>query len=115
MTEVWALGLIFTAMIIGGFGSIYLKKGANKMKLSLEGTIKNKTLATGISLYIISSVFYTISLRGGHLSILYPLVSLSYVFICFLSIKMLAERMNRWKWMGIACILVGVTLIGLGS
>jgi uncharacterized membrane protein len=115
MTELWAVGLILTATVIGGFGSVFLKKGADRLELNLKDTVGNTTLIKGITLYVVSSVFYIISLRGGELSILYPLVSLSYAWICLLSIKLLGEHMNMWKWAGIAFIFVGVSFIGLGS
>ena len=115
MTEIWAVCLILSATLIGGYGSVFLKRGADKLKLTLKDTLGNSYLIKGISLYVFSSVFFIIVLRGGELSVLYPLVSLSYVWVCLFSIKFLGEKMNNWKWAGVAFILVGVTLIGLGS
>ncbi|MFH1402720.1 MAG: EamA family transporter [Candidatus Altiarchaeota archaeon] len=115
MTEIWAVGLILTATVIGGFGSVFLKQGADKLKLNIKGILFNKMLIKGVSLYTFSSVFFITGLRGGELSVLYPLVSLSYVWVCIFSIKFLGERMNKWKWTGVLFILLGVSLIGLGS
>jgi len=55
------------------------------------------------------------ALRGGDLSVLYPFVSLSYIWVMLLSIKMLGEKMTKLKWLGILLIISGVSLIGLGS
>jgi uncharacterized membrane protein len=55
------------------------------------------------------------ALQGGELSVLYPLVSLGYVWVCLLSIRFLGERMNSVKWTGVAFIVAGVALIGVGG
>ena len=58
---------------------------------------------------------YIFALKGADLSVLYPLVSTSYVWTVVFSQKLLGEKMNKYKWIGIAAILLGVSLIGLGT
>jgi multidrug transporter EmrE-like cation transporter len=38
---------------------------------------------------------------------------LSYGVVAILSIFLLDEKMNALKWVGIACIIAGVSLIGI--
>jgi len=115
MTSLFAVSLVLIATIIGAFGALFLKYGAEKLTRSNKWTFINIRLVFGVFLYGLSSIFFLIALKNGELSVLYPLTSLSYVWISLLSIKMLNEKMNFFKWLGIAAILIGVSLIGLGS
>jgi uncharacterized membrane protein len=115
MAELWAAVVILLAAFLGSFGSLYFKKGADRLKLSLSGLLGNRDLLKGIVIYGSSTVLYVIGIKGGELSVLFPLVSTGYVWMCFLSIKYLGERMNALKWAGIGCIILGVSLIGLGQ
>jgi len=69
----------------------------------------------GAASTIANTVLFIPALRGGELSVLYPLVALVYVWVSLLSVRFLGEKMNPMKWLGIALILLGVTLIGLGA
>ncbi len=114
-TELWAIGLVIFATLIGAFGPILLKK-ASERKLSRIGSlIKNYYLFGGVSLYAVGTVLFIPALRGGDLSILYPFVSVAYIWVSLLSVKFLGEKMNKHKWGGIAFIILGVTFIGIGS
>ena len=114
-TAPFAIGLVLIATFIGAFGALFLKYGAEKMTRKSKLSFLNTRLLFGILLYGLSSVFFLIALKNGELSVLYPLTSLSYVWISLLSIKMLGEKMNFFKWLGITAILLGVSLIGFGS
>ena len=107
--------LVLFATFIGAFGALFLKYGANTMTRQRKLSFLNLRLLFGLFLYGLSSIFFLIALKNGELSVLYPLTSLSYIWISLLSIKMLHEKMNLYKWLGIAAILVGVSMIGLGS
>ena len=115
MTSLFAVILVFVATLIGAFGALYLKYGADKLTRTNKLTFINKRLIFGVVLYGLSSVFFLIALKNGELSVLYPLTSLSYIWISLLSIRLLNEKMNFYKWMGVASILAGVSFIGLGS
>jgi drug/metabolite transporter (DMT)-like permease len=56
-----------------------------------------------------------IAFRGGELSVLYPLIALSYVWVAILSKIFLGDMMNPFKWAGIIFIMAGVSLIGIGG
>jgi len=114
-TQFWAVALILFATVIGAFGSIYLKRGAEELEFNLKKLFKNMKLFYGLLLYGLSSVFFIVGLKGGELSILYPLVALSYVWISLLSVKILKEKMGFWKWLGVVLIVLGVGFIGIGG
>ncbi len=103
--------VIIFATLIGSIGALYLKKSANNFNLTLDGTIKNKNLLIGVLFYGLSSVFFIITLKFGPLSILYPVVATSYIWVALLSAKFLNERINLFKLLGILFIILGVVLI----
>jgi drug/metabolite transporter (DMT)-like permease len=115
MTELWAVFMVLLAAFLGSFGSLQFKKGANKLELNLASLMRNYDLIVGVVIYGISTIFYVIGIKGGELTVLFPLVSTGYIWVCLLSMKFLGETMNRLKWAGIGCIVLGVILIGLGS
>ena len=70
-------------------------------------------MLSGLFAYGLSTLIYIPALRGGELSVLYPIISLSFALVAILSGFLLGERMNWLKWGGIACIIAGVSFIGL--
>jgi len=114
-TELWAIGLVMFATLVGAFGPILLKKASAKKLSDIRSLMKNYHLIGGVGLYGVGTILFIPALRGGDLSILYPFVSLSYIWVSLLSVKFLGEKMNLIKWMGISLIIVGVSFIGIGS
>lgn len=115
MVELWSVGLVLLGCIVGSFGPIFLKKASETFGLSFKGLFRNKNLIIGILFYAFGTIVFIPALKGGELSVLYPLVATSYIFVSFYSIKLLKEKMNKYKWMGILLIILGVAFIGLGS
>ena len=114
-TQLWAIGLVITATLIGAFGPILLKKASAKRLSKLSSLATNYHLFGGVALYAIGTLLFIPALKGGDLSVLYPFVSLAYIWVSLLSVKFLGEKMDKFKWLGIALIIIGVTFIGLGS
>lgn len=114
-TQTWAILLVISATLVGAFGPILLKKASEKKLSNLKSLSTNYHLFGGIALYGLGTLLFIPALKGGDLSVLYPFVALSYIWVSLLSVKSLGEKMNRMKWMGIGLIILGVSLIGLGS
>ena len=113
MIDLWSIVLVLGATVVGAFGALLLKKGIDKH--SFRQLLTSSLLIIGFFLYGLSTVLYVVALRREELSVLYPLVSTSYVWTTALSIKFLGEKMNPWKYIGLAGIIIGVILIGVGS
>ena len=106
--------LVFVASVVGSFGAVFLKMGAGR----LNGTIAsflNSRLLIGVALYLGSSVFYAAGIKGGQLSVLYPMVSLGYIWTLAWSRIFFNEALTREKFVGLGLILVGVCFVGMGS
>jgi multidrug transporter EmrE-like cation transporter len=114
-----ALLLVTSCTIIGAFAQLLIKSGANALPghlgfdiASALAIITNLKVIAGYSLYGINTVLLVLALRHAELSILYPIIALTYVWVSLLSIFVLHEQMNWDRAIGIALIVFGVAVIG---
>ena len=110
-----SMSLVLTASVVGSFGAVFLKKGSVKVVGHSLLSFINPNLALGVALYLASSVFYGFGIKGGQLSVLYPMVSLGSIWTLIWSRIFFQEAITREKLFGLALILIGVTFVGLGS
>jgi drug/metabolite transporter (DMT)-like permease len=75
----------------------------------------NPRLALGVGLFLLSTVFYLMGIRHGELSVLYPMVSLGYVWTLVWSRLFFKEPLTGQKFAGLGLVLVGIMLLGLGN
>ena len=113
-TPVSSILLIFVASIIGSIGAVFLKMGAERLRYGIRHAL-NLKLAAGVGLFLGSSVFYLLGLRHGEVSVLFPMVSVSYVLGAIWSKIFFGEPFTKAKFLGLALILVGVVFVGLGK
>lgn len=106
--------LMFLASVVGSFGAVFLKLGSAKVTGSLW-SFCNTRLALGVGLYLGSSVFYVMGIKGGPVSVLYPMVSLGYIWTLLWARLFFGEALTRQKFLGLALILLGVFFVGMGS
>jgi len=110
------ISLVVTASFIGSFGAVFLKAGSHRLSLSDWRTVAfNWRLALGVGAFVLSSVFFVIGLRHGDLSVLYPMVSLGYIWTLLWSRIFFGEPFTRFKILGLVLILIGTTLLGIGN
>lgn len=111
--NVFAVVIALVSSVIGSFGAIYLKKGSAKYNISVSGFFMNPNFVFGGFLYLVSIFVFIFALRYEKVSILYPVIAMAYIWISLLSVFILKEKMNVWKWAGILLIIIGITFIGL--
>lgn len=114
-TQTWAITLVLLASFLGSLGPIMLKKASGKISLKINELIKNYYLIGGFLFYALGTVLFIPALKGGELSVLYPLVATTYIWVSLWSIMFLKEKMNMQKWFGVLLVIVGVIFIGLGA
>jgi drug/metabolite transporter (DMT)-like permease len=107
--------LVFGASVVGSFGMVFLKKGSATVKGTSLLSFVNPGVIIGVALFLGSSVFYTLGIKGGQLSVLYPMVSLGYIWALLWARLFFNEPLTRQKFYGLGLILVGVFLVGMGS
>ena len=114
-TPASSMGLVLTASFIGSFGAVFLKAGAGKLHRQLRTFLFNWQLALGVGMFLLSSFFFVLGVRKGELTILYPMVSLGYVWTLFWSRLFFKEPFTRFKFLGLGLILVGIVILNLGN
>lgn len=116
MNQLVLMAAMVVAAAFGATGQIMLNKGSQILKISPIGILSNPYLYAFAFFYgmgvIINLGAYKL---GGRVSIIYPVISLSYIFASFLAWKFLGETINGWTWLGTVIIVAGVGLIGYGA
>jgi drug/metabolite transporter (DMT)-like permease len=113
-TPVGSMLLVLVASFIGSFGAVMLKLGAVELNKGFWH-ILNAKLGAGVALFLASSYFFVAGIRHGELSVLYPMVSLGYIWTLLWARLIFKEAYTRQKFLGLALILLGVFFVGLGS
>ena len=112
--------MVFLCTLFGAAAQVLIKAGANNLQHAglaeaLLAAMTNVPLMIGYSLYGISTVLLVLALREGELSILYPVIALTYVWVTALSVFIFRESVNVFKLGGIGLIVIGVAILGRGS
>lgn len=113
-TPVSSILLVLVASLIGSFGAVFLKLGAAHLNRGFR-YILNWQLGFGVALFLGSSVPFVMGVRHGELSVLYPMVSLGYVWTLFWSKLFFNEPITKAKLGALAMILAGIVCIGVGG
>jgi drug/metabolite transporter (DMT)-like permease len=97
-----------------------IKLGANRLShaglvATAIGIFTIPTLFAGYCLYGIFTVLFVYALRHGELSILYPLIALSYVWVTITGVVAFHEVMNPLRVTGLVVIVAGVAVLGWGG
>jgi uncharacterized membrane protein len=107
--------LVFTCTILGAAAQILMKTGMTHFEPRLVALITNFPLILGYALYGINTLLLVLALRDGQLSLLYPVIALTYVWVTLLSYWLLGEEPNAFKNIGITTIVIGVAVLGRGG
>ena len=114
-TKLWAALLVLFTTLLTSSAQLLYKFGSANLSINPFELLTNYYLLGGIILYAIGGILMIISFRGGEVSVLYPIIATSYIWVSFLSIKFLGETMNAFKWIGVISIIAGIISIGFGS
>jgi len=98
--------LMICSAVFVSFGQMYWK---------LFHTHGLWALALGTLLYAFGALVMLYAYKFGKLSVLQPMLSLSYILALFLAVGFLGEPLTPLKVAGVAVIIGGVILIGGGD
>ncbi|NQV09100.1 EamA family transporter [Candidatus Woesearchaeota archaeon] len=114
-TKMWAILLMVFVTFLTSSAQIFYKFGANVLEFNLLSIITNYNLIIGVILYGLGAILMIISLKGGEVTVLYPIVATSYIWVSIMSIIFFNESMGIIKGIGVALIFIGVVLVGMGN
>jgi multidrug transporter EmrE-like cation transporter len=106
--------LVFFCTILGAAAQLLLKIGMAQFTPDIWAIVTNWPLVLGYTLYGINTVMLVLALKDGELSVLYPIIALTFVWVTLLSYGLLNEEPNWRKNIGIATIVIGVGVMGRG-
>ena len=109
------IGIIAILTVLVAFGALFFKRGSKYFSLNIFKQIKNFNLIFGIFLYVAPMPIYLWALKSVDLAIIFPINALTYVWVSLLSVRFLGEKMNKYKWLGITSIILGVSMISFSA
>jgi multidrug transporter EmrE-like cation transporter len=107
-----AVFIVVFSTLFTAAGQYFLKRGSPS---SLLEFITNIDVVIGALFYFTGAVLLIISLKNGKLSSLYPIYSLTYVWVILIAYYSFGESITLLKVCGIVSIIAGVVLIGVDS
>ena len=115
-----AMLIVVFCTFIGAAAQVFIKAGANHLANTgfagaIVGILTNPRLFCGYALYGVFTVLLVYALREAELSILYPIIALTYVWVAILSVIVFHEAMSAMKVVGIVTIVGGVAILGRGQ
>lgn len=111
ITKKTSIFMMLFCTILTSAAQIFLKKGA----LLLPNIFTNVPLIIGCFIYGLGAFIFIVALKGGDLSMLYPIIATSYIWVALLSDYFFDELISPLKWLGILSVVVGVSFVGFGS
>jgi drug/metabolite transporter (DMT)-like permease len=98
--------LVVVSSAIEAVGEIFLKKSRHQRERQVYW------VALGVSVFAVQMMMYTVALRYLDVGAAFAIASLSFAFVALLSRWFLGEAVTPIKWLGIALIMGGTSLIG---
>ena len=120
--DVTVVAILLLSISLGILGQFFFKSGVDALKAAQGQPALGPRLVlmffqpqifAGLTCYAISSVFWLFVLSKAPLSIAYPCISLSYVFVVLLGKVRFGEHVNMGVWGGVLLICLGVVLINV--
>jgi len=114
-TPTWTILLVLFCTVLTTSAQVSWKYGADKLVIDPIAILYNYNIWLGFFFYGIGAILLIYSLKYGELSVLYPIIATSYIWVAILSMILFSESLNFFKIIGILIIVLGVSLIGYGS
>jgi len=93
--------------VVEGAAQLFFKKSA-----VVPGGVP-RWIAVGVALFTVQALLYTGALHFVEISTAFPIGSVSYVMVAVLSQVYLKEPVTGKRWIGIALIMAGVSLLAV--
>jgi len=110
--------MIGGGVLAGGFGALLLKVGAKSLAArsggwvaQFQAALTTPTIWFGLALYLVPTILWIWLLRTIPLTVLQPILSLSYVLTALLALWILREPVPMQRWLGMGLIMAGIVLV----
>lgn len=106
---------MFITTLFTSVAQLFYKQGASYLSFDLMALITNYHIIIGMVLYIFGAAIFIVALRHGEVSVLYPIIATSYIWVTIFAGILFNEQINYLRWIGVSIIILGIIFIGLGS
>lgn len=97
------------------FAQIFYKKASSSLSSNIISWITNYDLIIGLSLYAVGAVMMIYAFKDGEVTVLYPIIALSYIWVSLLAVYFFHETVTVFEMIGIGLVVAGVIFIGFGG
>ena len=99
------------AVLLAGASTVVASVGMLLFKLAAKHkNLLNMQFIAGGFLFAFGTILMILALKLEELSVLFPITSLTYIWVMLLSSKFLGEKINNWKIASVFLIILGITL-----
>lgn len=103
-----AVWLVILSTILTTAAQLFYKIGASR----LPEIVSNWPLVIGFVLYCLAALLIIWALRFVELSVVFPLLATSFVWVSLLSVFIFGESLSVINWFGVFLIACGVAVVG---
>jgi len=114
-TKTFAIVMMLFCTLLVSSAQVFYKKGSALLEFNFMSIITNYFILIGLILYGLGFLIMIYAFKHGEVTVLYPIITLSYVWVSLLSVYLFNEIMNVYKWLGIVAIIIGIIFIGFGG
>jgi uncharacterized membrane protein len=107
----WAYLVVALAALLGACGQVFFKIASQRVSAELSSWIFNIHFITGVCLYAVALIIFVWALKSGQLSVLYPIIATSYIWVLVFSYLVFGEPLTAFKAIGVGFIFLGIVLV----
>ena len=105
------LNAIAQLLLKAGAGAVGPIAGWGALQRAAPTLALHPAVLGGLACYALSVVVWIVALSRVDVSVAYPMLSVGYVLNALLAMWLFGEAVSAQRWLGIAVILIGVTLV----
>jgi drug/metabolite transporter (DMT)-like permease len=116
------VALLFIASLANAISQVLLKIGVTRLNLSgcglMTAVIRLASSAhiwTGLILFCLSLGIYIFLLSHNELSLIFPAMGATYLFVVAIAALILNERVDFWRLSGSGMIAAGLALLAIAN
>jgi drug/metabolite transporter (DMT)-like permease len=107
------VAMVACSTLICAAAQILMKIGTTHIThLDPIALITNGPLVAGYGLYGVFCLMMVLALRQGELSVIYPIISLAYIWVTVCSYFIFHDTLNLLKLIGVLSVILGVAMLG---
>ncbi len=114
-TKPIAIIMMFICTLFSSVAQLLYKAGVPKLDFTIMSILTNYEILGGLLMYVIGAAIMIYALRNGEVSVLYPIIATSYIWVILFAGIIFNEHISFLKWFGVSVIILGIVFISKGS